>query len=347
MSRSRKDHGYAVVRDLLAEAERRFPAGSRRHNVTLRDDGSLVLGLAVGSSWCEVGIDEKAKTPTAFLDHCEKQSQVVAARGTVTRSDASPVRGAISEEGEDAHGRFVMVTLGEVVQRFRWVAPGKFMMGSPASEAGRWEDEGPQHEVELTRGYWMADTPVTQALWTAVMGQNPSRYPGAQRPVERVSWEDCQRFVAKLNGLVPGLNARLPSEAEWEYACRAGTTGATWMGELDIQGDGIRASVLDSIAVYYGNSPDGTQPVRSKAPNPLGLYDMLGNVYEWCGDWFTDYDAAPAIDPHGPKVGSRRVERGGCWFSDARFVRAADRYAYGPAYRGDDLGFRLARGHQV
>ncbi len=193
----------------------------------------------------------------------------------------------------------------------------------------------------------MADTPVTQALWAAVMGENPSRFTGDNRPVERVSWIDCQGFITKFNGMVPGLDSRLPTEAEWEYACRGGTTGTTWVGELNLDRNETRASILDPIAVYYGNSPDGTQPVKTKATNPLGLYDMLGNVYEWCRDWFGDYAAKPSTDPSGPRKGSRRVIRGGCWHSCARYVRAAIRFAYDPGYRDATLGFRLARGHKV
>ena len=143
--------------------------------------------------------------------------------------------------GEDRHGLFAAFAVGPpdraVEQRMRWIPPGTFRMGSPKTERGRWRDEGPQHDVTLSRGYWLGETPVTQALWVAVMGENPSRFRGEQpedlqRPVERVSWDDCQGFLDRLNAQVPGLAARLPTEAEWERACRAGTTAATWVGEL-------------------------------------------------------------------------------------------------------------------
>ena len=270
------------------------------------------------------------------------------------------------EWGEDRFGVFTAFAVGDVVQRLRWVPEGTFTMGSPEGEAGRWDDEGPQHEVTITGGYWLGETPVTQALWTAVMGGNPSRFVSDQRPVEQVSWDDCKRFIGKLNDIVRGLDARMPTEAEWERACRAGTTGATWVGELDIRGDND-APLLDPIAWYGGNSGvgfeldngydssgwpkkqyphtrAGTRPVKGKLPNPLGLYDMLGNVYEWCEDWSGDYGAAAVADPHGPETGSSRVVRGGSWGSHARLVRAAYRRWNDPAVRFGYLGLRLARG---
>ena len=155
------------------------------------------------------------------------------------------------------------------------IPEGRFKMGSPEDEEGRWDDEGPQHEVEV-KAFSMGETPVTQAQWEAVMGNNPSRFKGLNRPVECVSWNDCQEFCRKLNELVPGLDARLPTEAEWEYAARAGTTGPRY-GELD------------EIAWYSGNSDSQTHPVREKKPNAFGLYDMLGNVWEWCADAWKDY----------------------------------------------------------
>lgn len=266
--------------------------------------------------------------------------------------------------GRDRYGLWADAEVGGVSLRFRWIPPGRFRMGSPESEPGRDDDEGPLHEVELSGGFWLAETPCTQALWQAVTGTNPSKYVSVDRPVERVSWDECKSFIARLDTLVPGLEARLPTETEWEYACRGGTTGATWVGDLDIRGAND-APKLDAIAWYGGNSgrdfdlsngydssawPDkqyphtrsGTRPVRRKLANPLGLFDMLGNVYEWCEDWSGPYDAAPTRDPSGPSSGSYRVYRGGSWFSLATNVRAASRLAYDPDYANDDLGFRLA-----
>lgn len=248
---------------------------------------------------------------------------------------------------KDQYGKKMTVRVGTAVQVFRWVGPRTFMQGSPKGEAGRWDDEGPQREVELTRGYWLGETPVTQAFWKAVMGTNPSRFQGDDKPTEMVSWDDTKAFCSKLNALAPGLDVRLPTEAEWENACRAGTTKATWVGDLTLSSDGVRAPELDELAVYYGNSPDGTMPVRSKQPNPWGFSDMLGNVYEWCEDFFGLYEAGPVVDPTGPVRGSTRVIRGGCWYSLARSVRAASRNGDDARLRDDSLGFRLARGHQA
>jgi formylglycine-generating enzyme required for sulfatase activity len=220
--------------------------------------------------------------------------------------------------------------------------------------------------VTLSEGYWLGETPCTQALWVAVMGKNPSRFKSPDRPVEQVSWDDCQRFLERLNGMVPWLDARLPTEAEWERACRGGTSTATWVGDLEILGE-RNAPLLDAIAWYGGNSgvgfelrhgydsstwPNkqyvhtraGSRAVAKKQPNPYGLYDMLGNVWEWCADWRGAYDAAPVTDPRGPAVGSNRVCRGGAWNGRAGLVHAAYRTAYVPGLRYDDLGFRLARG---
>jgi formylglycine-generating enzyme required for sulfatase activity len=271
--------------------------------------------------------------------------------------------------GRDRFGLWGEAEVKGVAVRFRWIPPGRFRMGSPESEAGRWDDEGPQHMVTWTRGRWLADAPVTQALWQAVMGKNPSQFASPERPVEQVSWEDCQTFLRGLDALVPGLDARLPSEAEWEHACRAGTETATWVGDLEIRGEND-APILDAIAWYGGNcgvdfelengsdrskwpnkqydhATGGSHPVRRRAPNPLGLFDMLGNVYEWCLDaleYGEGYAAGDVVDPPASRTGSYRVIRGGSWDSYAGFVRAASRGAGAPGGRAGRLGLRLARG---
>ena len=254
----------------------------------------------------------------------------------------------------------------DVRYAMRWIPPGRFLMGSPQGESGRFDREK-QHEVVLSRGFWLGATPVTQALWTAVVGEHNSYFQSDDRPVENVSWTDVrERFLPALSQRIPSLAARLPSEAEWERACRAGTTEGTYRGDLKIRGLND-APLLDSIAWYGGNSgvdfdlPNGmdssdwedkqyphehagTHPVGRKQLNPWGLHDMLGNVWEWCGDWYSEYGESLAIDPAGPDSGDLRVLRGGSWLGLARDVRAACRLSMPPGFRDYYVGFRLARG---
>ncbi len=238
--------------------------------------------------------------------------------------------------GHDALGAWATASIAGVSVKFRGCPVGKFVMGSQASEEGRWDDEGPPHEVELTQAFWLAETPVTQSLWQATMGSNPSKFRGTERPVEQVSWEDCQQFLSRVNGAQPGLNLRLPTESEWEYACRAGTQGATWLGASS-------PATLSRIAWYERNSESQTRPGRQKESNPWGLHDMLGNVWEWCADYTGAYGAGRVVDPIGPASGTLRVYRGGSWFYGTRDARAARRLAHDPGARFDDLGFRIAR----
>ncbi|MCB1776806.1 MAG: formylglycine-generating enzyme family protein [Candidatus Competibacteraceae bacterium] len=221
-----------------------------------------------------------------------------------------------------------------VIQRLRWIPPGRFWMGSPKEEQGHFDWEGPRHLVTLSEGYWLFDTPCTQALWEAVMGENPSNFKGGDRPVERIRWNDAQDFLKRINEQNPGLNLSLPSEAQWEYACRAGTETAIYTKDLD------------AIAWYSGNSKDETHPVKLKRANPWGLYDMLGNVLEWVQDhWHNNYQDAPtdgsAWEDRAP--GASRVLRGGSWNDGARHVRAASRFGNAPGSRYAYFGFRCVR----
>ena len=220
---------------------------------------------------------------------------------------------------------------GGVEMEMVYVAPGSFMMGSPGSEEGRGDDET-QHRVTLTKGYWLGKYEVTQRQWASVMGNNPSHSKGPDRPVESVSWEDCQRFIARVNTVARrqlGGVARLPTEAEWEYACRAGTTGP-------YAGNGN----LDDMGWYDGNSGGGTQPVGLKRANALELYDMHGNVWEWCNDWSESY-GGDVTDPTGAASGVNRVLRGGGWLDYAWRCRSAIRAGRNRGYRDEYIGFRL------
>jgi formylglycine-generating enzyme required for sulfatase activity len=176
---------------------------------------------------------------------------------------------------------------------------------------------------------------VTQAQWKALMGNSPSSFQGDDLPVEQVSWEDCQKFLAKLTGKVgQGLTCRLPTEAEWEYACRAGSQGEYCFGDDERS--------LGEYAWYFANSEGKTHPVGQKKPNAWGLYDMHGNVWEWCADWYGDcYSPSAATDPKGPASGMARVLRGGSWYCYPELCRSADRFRLKPAHRTTLSGLRV------
>lgn len=215
------------------------------------------------------------------------------------------------------------------------VEGGTFTMGATSEQGSdAYDDEKPAHQVTLS-DYYIGETEVTQELWQAVMGSNPSYFTGnLQRPVGSVSWDDCQTFISKLNNLT-GENFRLPTEAEWEYAARGGNAseGYKYSGSNSI-GD---------VAWYWDNSSSTPHPVKTKQANELGIYDMSGNVYEWCADWYSYYSSSPQDNPTGPSSGSGPVLRGGSWFSLARGCRVACRSSINPDSRSDDFGLRLAR----
>ncbi len=211
------------------------------------------------------------------------------------------------------------------------VAGGTFRMGATAEQQNPNDREKPVHSVTLT-SYYIGQTEVTQALWEAVMGENPSRFKGADLPVEQVSWDDCQTFIRKLNVLT-GQSFRLPTEAEWEYAASGG--GKSKRHEY------AGSNNLETAAWYDGNSDNKTHAVGTKRANEFGLYDMSGNVWEWCQDWYGSYSSSAQTNPQGPSSGSFRVVRGGCWSSLVWYCRVANRNGYAPGYRNYALGLRL------
>ncbi|MGI8640025.1 MAG: formylglycine-generating enzyme family protein [Pyrinomonadaceae bacterium] len=211
------------------------------------------------------------------------------------------------------------------------IPSGSFCMGSNNVE----DDEKPVHKVIISQAFWMGRTEVTQAQWKAVMGNNPGYFKGDDLPVEQVSWDNVKDFIRKLNNLQNDYEYRLPTEAEWEYAARAGTTTRYSYGD----GEGS----LDSYAWYSANSGSKTHEVATKQPNAFGLYDMHGNVWEWCQDWYGNYSSGAVTNPTGAGTGSHRVGRGGGWGSAAAYLRSAYRFSITPSFRDVDLGFRVVR----
>jgi formylglycine-generating enzyme required for sulfatase activity len=215
------------------------------------------------------------------------------------------------------------------------IPAGSFMMGD---EKGN-DNEKPVHKVTITKPFYLGKYEVTQEQWEAVMGSNPGHFKGLKNPVETVSWDDCQAFLGKLNAKTDRQGSKfvLPTDAQWEYACRAGSTTKYCFGD-----DGTR---LGDYAWYNANSGGKTHPVGEKKPNAWGLYDIHGNVWEWCADWHDSgyYVKSPADDPTGPMKGSSRVGRGGCWDGRAGICRSAYRYYPEPGFRYYDLGLRVAR----
>jgi formylglycine-generating enzyme required for sulfatase activity len=238
-----------------------------------------------------------------------------------------------------------------------WIPPGTFMLGSPTNEQDRSSIEGPQAEVTITRGFWMRKHEVTQGEYFGVMGMNPSYYNGDRsgppdndqdygtnfmRPVEMVSWNEATNYCGQLTtqeraaGRLPANYVyRLPTEAEWEYACRSGTTTRFYYG------DDPDYTNLTNYAWYWDNSDLQTHPVGQLLPNAWGLYDMAGNVWEWCQDWYAPYPGGTLTDPQGPVTGTYRVWRGGGWFYIGRHLRSARRFNHLPTYTYEGLGIRV------
>ena len=234
---------------------------------------------------------------------------------------------------KESSGKEEITDLGKDVKLEMILIPaGKFVMGSPESEKGRSKGET-QHEVTFTKAFYMGKYEVTQEQWESVMGNNPSiKTKGARLPVTGVTWFDCQEFVKKLNGKTNG-GYRLPTEAEWEYACRAGTTTKYSVGD----------KITPKDANYRDSKIGEPVAVGSYKPNAFGLYDMHGNVWEWCEDWYADYQAGAVTDPKGPATGERRVLRGGSFNFYVWNTRSSFRFNLSPTSRYLFYGFRLAR----
>jgi len=332
-----QDDRFVLLPDRGEAAADRWPA------LTL--EGGIFCGLRTDTGWRQRWIEPRAAPLTLPIAHAAKLSAIALDSGRRHYRLARLHRPPWAKElARDSHGLSLDVDLNGVVQRFRWIDPGEFVMGSPDDEAERYDDEGPRHRVRLTKGFWLADTACTQALWGAVMGgKNPSRFSqDAQNPVEQVSWDDVSGFLQRVASLVPGVVAELPTEAEWEYACRAGSETPFNFG----------ATITPEQANYNGSYPyaggekgedrQKTVPVKSFAPNRWGLYEMHGNVWEWCVDGQRTYDGNDQENPRGPEDAAPRVVRGGSWGGEAGGLRSAYRGRRRRDSRDDYQGFRFA-----
>ncbi len=288
--------------------------------------------------------DEKPNVPAAPVVNTDSivaarmqayQDSINAANVAREAAEQQAREEAARRERESSSSSARTFTVEGVEFKMVAVKGGTFQMGATSEQQDTYNDERPVHSVTLS-DYYIGETEVTQALWQAVMGSNPSSFTGnSQRPVECVSWDDCQTFISRLNSKT-GMNFRLPTEAEWEYAARGGNRS----NKTQYSG----SSNIDNVAWYDNNSGSTTHPVKGKSPNELGLYDMSGNVCEWCSDWYSSdyYSNSPRNNPQGPSSGSRRVLRGGGWINNARYCRVAGRNYGGPDFRYYYDGLRLA-----
>ena len=294
----------------------------------LREElGIQIRANILSKYWKEVVEDRfsgvKYGDPENFTDQWYKERESDIAKAEQEGEGRSKALNKVWRKEED---------LGNGVSLEMILIPaGNFKMGSPASEKGHTDYER-QHKVTLTKPFYMGKYEVTQEQWEAVMGKNPSYSKNAKNPVTGVSWDDCQEFIKKLNGITKG-KYRLPTEAEWEYACRAGTSTAYSFGGM----------ITPKDANYDDSGIGKPVEVGSYKPNNFGLYDMHGNGWEWCEDWFEDYPAGAVTDPKGPKKEYTRVLRGGSFGHDGSGARSSGRNDFSPATRAQVAGFRLAR----
>ena len=287
-------------------------------------------GIMVGSHKVEIKKDGYS-TDSKTVNILEGQTATLA--GMLTTNTSSSVASGTSSSGNTIT---IPVKNGISIEMVR-VEAGTFIMGATPEMKEPWDDEKPAHQVTLTNDYYIGKYEVTQALWKAVMGYNPSAFKGDNLPVEQVSWDDCQEFISKLNSIT-GKTFRLPTEAEWEYAARGGnkSRGYQYSGSNNISDV---AWYKDNW--YKDNSDNKTHAVGSKQANELGIYDMSGNVWEWCQYWFGSYSSSSQVNPIGANSGSDRVFRGGGWYNNARFCRSSCRRNDEPGFRSRGLGLRL------
>ena len=327
-----------LLRSILG-MDKRTPAEVHLNRLVaiLHDDYGIDQALArnVVETWMGLFVDRQAASGSNYVLPAPKsrvEDCPVCDETFVPLASSSSTRYQADAESKLRPGVTKAVGLGGGVQMVLvWCPAGSFVMGSPETESSRGNDENPHH-VTLTRGFWLCKHPVTQQQWSVIMGANPSTFKGQKFPIETVSWDDCQSFIKKMNAKPMCRNSefgvfRLPAEAEWEYACRAGTTGQY-------------AGKLDALGWYTNNSGRSTHTVGSKKANALGLFDMHGNVWEWCQDWYGAYPGT-VIDPKGPTSGTYRVRRGGGWYNFADGCRSANRSSSSQQTRDNSFGLRL------
>jgi formylglycine-generating enzyme required for sulfatase activity len=335
-----------LKQQLWADREQTAKAKKLRtkRNTFIGAAAAFILALAIGFGFYQLNEQVKEQARLLGIARLEAERKAEQARLEAERKAEVLRAWASSPEGKDME-----LDLAGVPLEMKWVAPGSFLMGSPSSEDGRFSDEGPQTRVTISKGFWLGRHEVTQAQWQALMGSNPSSFKDPSLPVEKVSWNDAMAFCKKLTereraaGRLPeGYAYTLPTEARWEYACRAGTTTALNNGTNLTSTYGACRN-LDALGWYHENSGGTTHPVGQKQPNGWGLYDMHGNVWEWCADWYAGkLPGGSVTDPAGASSGAYRVFRGGSFGCIAQDCRSAYRYGIYPGNRGSSIGFRPA-----
>ena len=303
--------------------------GSRQMQVTAKNYLPMMVKFA------DYGVEsvEKNRTYVLVLNQMGMSSNPADVSTTASTVSVSPVQVPAVPSNTISDDAITIPVKDGICIKMVKVEAGTFMMGATSEMKNPFRNERPVHQVTLTNDYYMGKYEVTQALWEAVMGSNPSYFKGDNLPVEEVSWNDCQEFISKLNSLT-GRKFRLPTEAEWEYAARGGkkSRGYQYSGNSNIS----------DVAWYDGNSGSKTHPVGTKQANELGIYDMTGNVLEWCQDWYGSYYSSSQTNPTGADSGSGRVYRGGGWGRNAVDCRLSYRSCSTPFYRSSYLGLRLA-----
>ena len=287
-------------------------------------------GVLVGNHNVEI---RKSGYATSRQTVTISEGQTASIFGSLTSSTSSSSANTLSSSGSSLSGNALTIPVknGISIEMVK-VEAGSFNMGATPEMKKPADREKPVHRVTLTNNYYIGKYEVTQALWQAVMGSNPSCFKGDDLPVEMVTWNDCQDFISKLNAMT-GKRFRLPSEAEWEYAARGGNKSRGYQY--------IGSNTIGDVAWYGDNSGSKTHAVGTKQPNELGIYDMAGNVLEWCQDWYGSYNSSPQVNPTGAASGSRRVDRGGSWLNSAWNCRTSYRDESASCCCDSNLGFRL------